>query len=215
MAADTIHIRMARMAGPLPRDRFDALLHSMPDTVRRDLLAYKRWQDAQASLAGKLLLRQLLTELQLPGTLDDLYLELKERPAIHSGFDFNISHSGEYVLVALSTYSRVGIDVEKHRPLDPGLFRKYFSEAEWAQLDPADPLPAFFRLWSIKEAAIKCDGRGVEVLGKTHVLDAQTVRCDAAEWNYYDLIIAEGYSGAVCSDKPAGRIDILTADPFH
>lgn len=191
-----------------------ALLGTMPDPIRVELLAFKRWTDARASLAGKLLLRELLADLQLPFTLDDIRLQDKERPFISETFDFNISHSGALVAVALALGNRIGIDIEKHRPVDPGLFRKYFSENEWAQVDPGDPLPAFFRLWAIKEAAIKCDGRGVEVLGKTEVLDDQRVRCDGQLMHYRLLETDPGYAGALCSLQSIPEIIVITAEPF-
>jgi 4'-phosphopantetheinyl transferase len=207
MAASNLQIWMTKLTASTEQETFDARLAEMPEAVRQELLAYKRRQDARASLAGKLLLKHALLELNLPFTLNDIRLQDKERPYIHDAFDFNISHSGEYVALALSAANRVGIDLEKHRKLDITLFRKYFSDPEWDVITVAkDPLPDFFRYWAIKESAIKCDGRGVEVLGKTQTRDANTVECDSAIFNYSLIDVEPGYACAVCSQNEIAEI---------
>lgn len=77
---------------------------------------------------------------------------------------FNISHSGDYVAIAVGEKS-IGIDIQKmrsKRKLD--LAERFFSEKE---TDLLKSLPEdrqnemFFRLWSRKEAYGKCTGEGV------------------------------------------------------
>jgi phosphopantetheinyl transferase len=48
---------------------------------------------------------------------------------------------------------------------------RYFDKMECMNIDLSEnPQKAFFDFWSLKESAIKCDGRGVEILSDTHVL---------------------------------------------
>jgi phosphopantetheinyl transferase len=48
---------------------------------------------------------------------------------------------------------------------------RYFDKTECMKIDLSEnPQKAFFDFWSLKESAIKCDGRGVEILSDTHVL---------------------------------------------
>ena len=207
MGDNVIHIWITRQPGELKKDRFDELAARMPEALQKELYTYKRWQDAQASLAGKLLLQQAILEMDLPFSIHNIQMQHKDRPFIDVSFDFNISHSGNYIVLALSRENKVGIDIEKHRPLDVELFRKYFNEAEWEQIITAqDPLPVFFRFWTIKEAAIKCDGRGVEVLGKTKTMDDKTISCDETILHYSLIDIKPDYSCAVCSQKEIGKI---------
>jgi 4'-phosphopantetheinyl transferase len=78
---------------------------------------------------------------------------------------FNVTHSGEWALFAISRETAVGIDLEQVRPITPErclrLARRFFSHRE---ADALDSLPtgavnaAFFACWSRKEAYIKCRG---------------------------------------------------------
>ncbi|MDB5228829.1 MAG: 4-phosphopantetheinyl transferase [Bacteroidota bacterium] len=189
----------------------------LPDVFQSEIRSYKYWESAQASLLGKIILLHGLKELRFADSLDDLRQQAKERPFINDKIDFNISHSGEYVIVAISGHARVGIDIEMHREIDVSLFRKYFDEDEWKEIKTSsNAAKTFFKLWAIKESAIKCDGRGVEVLSKTKVVrplpaasrqtpqSGQTtsrVICDSKEFYFRILDIEENYSCAVCSNK--------------
>lgn len=70
-----------------------------------------------------------------------------ERPDIH----VSLSHSGDYVLCALSDTS-VGIDIEKMRLIKPGLDERVRSNEERTCFD-------FFSSWVLKESFIKWQGR--------------------------------------------------------
>ena len=83
-----------------------------------------------------------------------------------AGLEFNISHSCEVAVVAVTTEHAVGIDIESftrkvdHRPLA----RRYFSPREIEHLEAlsSDELNRdFFRIWTGKEAFIKCLGDGL------------------------------------------------------
>jgi 4'-phosphopantetheinyl transferase len=85
------------------------------------------------------------------------------RTAGPTTLQFNLSHSGELALYAVSRAGAVGIDVEASRhPLDEiGIAARVLGEAEaqrlWA-LDPETRSHEFLRSWVAHEAAIKCRG---------------------------------------------------------
>lgn len=84
---------------------------------------------------------------------------------------FNVSHSEDRALIALTLDDAVGVDVEKLRPVEDclGLAERFFSEPERARLAS---LPeeqhneAFLNCWTRKEAFIKAVGEGL-----SHPLD--------------------------------------------
>ena len=87
-------------------------------------------------------------------------------PSAGCSLDFNLSHAGSHVLVAVSADDRVGIDVEARVALDAtALARICATEAEqrWlaAAADDAERTLRFLRLWTMKEAVLKCHGLGL------------------------------------------------------
>ncbi|MCC6582727.1 MAG: 4'-phosphopantetheinyl transferase superfamily protein [Chitinophagales bacterium] len=205
---NTIHIFHIKHEEKIPEEIFRKNLLLLPENFQKDINAYKHRESAQSSLLGKMLLLYGFKKLNLPYVLQDLKIGSKDRPYINTEMDFNISHSGAYVICAIAQNARVGIDIEKHRTLKMNIAERFFNEQECLEIDSSEqPEQAFFDFWSIKEAAIKCDGRGVEVLSKTHVLSAPNkhfandnkVLCDGNTFCYQKLEIDAGYSAAVCS----------------
>lgn len=79
--------------------------------------------------------------------------------------EFNVSHSYEHALLALSEKGRVGIDVEERvvRYDIGGEITKAFSPIERKALTNSlgeNKIQMFFRLWTVKESLIKAIGEG-------------------------------------------------------
>jgi len=75
---------------------------------------------------------------------------------------FNLTHSGEAIAVAVAD-AEVGIDIERVRPLThvDEVARHVFHPQELAWLaDQPELMPAFFKLWTLKEALLKAAGTG-------------------------------------------------------
>jgi 4'-phosphopantetheinyl transferase len=82
-----------------------------------------------------------------------------KQPEVH----FNISHSGDYCLLAARRGCAVGIDIEQVRAMPDALAiaRRFFTRAEaelLARRDGDARHNAFFALWTHKEAAVKALG---------------------------------------------------------
>ena len=146
------------------------------------------------------------------------------------GLVFNLSHSGDVVLIALAPGGRVGVDVEcwTRRIDEQGLERiaEYaFSARERAALrllNCADQRAAFFSVWSLKEAYIKATGLGVahglhqfDVLaesGEACLVEDRRGEVDVGQWAMYDLAPGPGYSGALATDDRSRTLVKLNAD---
>ena len=203
---NNIHIFYIKEETQFTNDVFQQLLLQLPISFQEEILKYKFWQSAQQSLLGKIILQYGFLKLNLKYTLNDIQISPKERPFLNDKIDFNISHSGDYIICVIAENSKVGIDIEKHRTLKTKIADRYFDKNECHEIDVAeDASKTFFDLWTLKESAIKCDGRGVEVLSKTHKQyqsdNKNTVICDDELFHYKKIEIAEKYSCCVCSDK--------------
>ncbi|MGQ0600580.1 MAG: 4'-phosphopantetheinyl transferase family protein [Anaerolineales bacterium] len=126
---------------------------------------------------------------------------------------FNVSHSNELALVAVTRGRAIGVDVEALRPVDQAddIVRRYCSASEFnayqALPDSQRPL-AFFNLWTRKEAYLKAVGAGlgggleqVEVTvlpGQPARLEAITGdTVEAAQWRLWSGEPQPGYIAAL------------------
>lgn len=132
--------------------------------------------------------------------------------------DFNLSHSGEWALVAVTPPSwRVGVDIERIRPdLDVlGMARRMYQPAEFERLqansDEDQQRDEYFQLWSAKEAYVKAIGIGLAGM-RTVMVDREpgaefgdvlTKSAPESVWRVRWLWVAPGYAAAttvVCDD---------------
>ncbi len=104
----------------------------------------------------------LAEEVDMISTEDGAPLLL--RPA---GWAMSLANKDAYTVVALSrATAEIGVDIEIVREMDwrPTLSMTCSgaerAEFEGAPGDPASKLRAFYRMWTLKEAVLKCTGRG-------------------------------------------------------
>jgi 4'-phosphopantetheinyl transferase len=139
-------------------------------------------------------------------------------PAGH-GLQFNMSHSGDVVVVALTLDRQIGIDVEFIRPLHDleTIAESNFTPEERALLSAGGTQArqrAFFTCWTRKEAYIKAIGTGLSmplnVFNAAIPQGAPGVRlpgaAQAASWWLSDLTAPEGYAAAIAVEDGFDRL---------
>jgi 4'-phosphopantetheinyl transferase len=163
-------------------------------------------------------LRKLLGQyLQLdPASLEFAYTA-RGKPGLAGAaagrLHFNLAHSQDLALIAVTRLAPLGVDVEKIRPMPDALAiaERFFSTAERAAFETLPSAAhdvAFFHLWTRKEAWLKATGDGIaESLSKIEVafLPGEPARVraiagDAAAgdaWSLCELNPAGGFVGAV------------------
>lgn len=82
--------------------------------------------------------------------------------------DFNLSHSGDRAVLAISDEDEVGIDLERMRPIEHlDLAKRYFHRNEVSAIavprDVEAQRRAFFLIWTLKEAVVKAIGCGLSI----------------------------------------------------
>ncbi len=119
---------------------------------------------------------------------------------------FNLTHSGDVALCAVSGTGEVGVDVEVVKPLRnvEGLATRHFSEAElgdWRALEAADQLQGFYRVWTRKEALLKAAGLGLS--RPLDRVDTLAGTLDEARYWMRDLDLDNSLRAAIaCTDRP-------------
>jgi phosphopantetheinyl transferase len=89
---------------------------------------------------------------------------IAESASVH----FNVTHSADLILLALSQERPVGVDVERRRDVDRvrALANRWLTDLERGEVDRltahgATMSDAFLRIWSLKEARLKALGVGI------------------------------------------------------
>lgn len=142
------------------------------------------------------------------------------------GLQFNLTHSGREALLAVAQVRRVGVDIERTRPvlrLDC-LIRRFFSDREAGELlrlEREERDAAFFRTWVRKEAYLKAVGGGVPAgLRRFSVSTASdgppAIRSTGLEdggvssFSLHDLDVPEGHAGALAVEGTGHRIRYMS-----
>ncbi|WP_442591958.1 4'-phosphopantetheinyl transferase family protein [Pedobacter sp. AW31-3R] len=208
-----IQIYYANYKNKLEDRIYNDYLNSLPQDIRKKILKYRNWSDAQASLYGKLLLQKGLEQLGVDNSLNNLKYTKYGRPYLEGNIDFNISHSGEYVVCAYTDDCRVGVDLEIIKPIQISDFRAQFLAQEWNKItNSSNTLFWFYYYWSAKEAVVKADGRGLSIpLGSFGIADDKTFVAHRL-WHLKTINLFDDYILQVASnDVP---ISIMT-NQYH
>ena len=130
-----------------------------------------------------------------------------------STLQFNLAHSQNMAVYAITRHQELGVDIEAIRPMDDKeqIARRFFSSTECdslISLPKEQQLIGFFNCWTRKEAFLKATGDGL-----TRPLDSFNVSLTpgapaklqsiggstktAEDWSLFELKPAEGYIGAI------------------
>ncbi|MCD7775176.1 MAG: 4'-phosphopantetheinyl transferase superfamily protein [Clostridiales bacterium] len=130
----------------LPKELLNVL-----DGSRRDMLR-------RSAVCAEGMVRSALSEaINIPPQKIEFYRGQHGKPYIAENIHFNISHSENYAVAAVSE-NEIGVDVEKIRQPKMRTAEKFCTEREKALVTDAI---SFFRLWTLKEAYLKCIGDGI------------------------------------------------------
>jgi 4'-phosphopantetheinyl transferase len=214
--------------------RTDALtaLLSADERARAERFHFRR--DQVRSVVARAGLRVLLGRMTglAPESLDFVY-GANGKPALAQSFPpvhFNLSHSGDVVLVALSRdCPLLGVDVEAQRDMtDLRAMAAYVltarERAAYEALAPAAQPAAFYRAWTCKEALAKATGDGLAI-GLAHyeiaLADPDAARllavggdeAEAAHWHLSALDVRPGYAGALAVRAPEVAVRVADLAP--
>ena len=133
----------------LGKKHFRFLLENVSVGQKEKALRYANEIDQIRSLLSSYLKNQLSRE--------ELLKNENGKPYFANGPYFNISHSGKYVLMVVST-AEIGVDIEEIKDKDMSSLVRIFNEAEAKMIKEHSD---FYYLWRAKESLIKCMGLSV------------------------------------------------------
>jgi 4'-phosphopantetheinyl transferase len=207
----------------------DQLSHAERERANRFNAALGR----QRYVAARMALRRILGDLL---GHDATTLEFGATPSgrpflaapSNTSVDFNISHTGPDAVIAIAVGRRVGVDIERIRPLADAeaLVERFFSVEERQQyraIPVEDRLRAFFVTWARKEAFVKATGRGiadslhrfavtVDPHAPPRLLRTDWPGDDVNEWRMTDLPQHDGIVGALAAEGEGWHVAVHSWD---
>jgi 4'-phosphopantetheinyl transferase len=215
LGREAVHVWRAWLTpAPALRARLEATL-SPDERVRADRLREPAHRDR--FVVGRGVQREILARYTgVPAAQIAFAYGRNGKPSLitKTGTDlrFNVSHSGDVALIAVTVGRDVGVDVERIRPVPRALSiaEGYFSELEARTLRtlPGDVVEhAFLTCWTRKEAFVKAAGVGLALLQcvdvgfapgePPRVIATRPPAPEASRWILYALEPGVGYMGAL------------------
>ena len=222
--SNMIHVWRASLDPPVRYVERLMCVLSDAEHVRAGQFYFER--DRKRFITGRALLRIILGRY-LAMSPDRLQLDygVAGKPALSAsqarqGIEFSVSHSHGLILYAVTYNGRIGIDVERVRPIPntDHIAERIFSLREYAVFR-ALPLEqrqaAFFCAWTRKEAYLKACGAGLS--RELDRIDVSLAPFEPARrvcvhgdpqapshWSLQELAPAPGYVAAVASEGKSG-----------
>lgn len=135
------------------RELFEQLLEQVDDTRKEKILKLRTFTKQKQSLGAGLLIKKYV---------GDIHSLNKNGKPKNNNTEFNISHSGKYVVLTKGGTEPVGVDIELMQRGNKHIAPRFFTLDECVQIDRSyDPDKTFTQIWTLKEAFLKCIGSGV------------------------------------------------------
>lgn len=199
-----IDIFFTTIKEPLEESLYSDYLSLLPLDLREKNERFLRWKDRHAHLFGRLLLLNALKHHHIENNIwDQITYNSYKRPNFDlQEYDFNISHSGDYVLCAIGKNVRLGVDVELNQERNFKDFQNLMTPNQWNEIQSSEnATKTFYKYWTIKESVIKADGRGFYIPLEALEVKDNTVQFDNKLWFINEFVLADGYSTALATSQ--------------
>ncbi|MDO4939636.1 MAG: 4'-phosphopantetheinyl transferase superfamily protein [Lachnospiraceae bacterium] len=201
---------------------FNAFYEKVSEERRVRTDAYRFDKDRRLSLGAEILLTETLRRYGFDPK-DGFRLGKGEngKPYLDGQDDiyFNLSHSGDYVMCAVSDRD-IGCDIQKTERMNLKTAERFFLKQEYETITGQESdekiRDMFFRYWVLKECFLKVTGRGLAMpLNSFEIItgDEVSIVQNYDNRNYYFREFSlDGYKAAVCTADRICDADIEEID---
>jgi len=163
----------------LADDEFRDLAGTLEPGVAERIARIAHRESAVRALLSDLLARSMLASHSAvsPSSLEFSVGQHGKPGLVSSRWQYNISHSGEWVVCGVSETQPVGVDVEHVREPNLRVARRYFHPRELERLmrqTETERAGTFFDIWTAKESFLKAVGIGISVALNSFWSDDET-----------------------------------------
>lgn len=194
-------------------DLFDQLLPRVSVDKRKRIMRMQSDIDRKLSLYAEVLVRRIACRILNINNSDIEIIRSEYGKPYWKGnpdFHFNISHTHNAIAVAVAD-SPVGIDIERVRPVNDLVVRRFYSarEQKYVYGSREETNARFSEVWTRKEAYIKCNERDTS-LRAFHV---DTYEGEIAK--QIETFSIKEYHISVCCSRPSDKVYLLSQEEFR
>ncbi len=187
---------------------------TLPEKIlsKDELLKASRFlhiKDRDSFISRRTALRILISRYtDIPASEIEFITGKNKKPELKSGSNkirFNVSHSGELILIAISN-TEIGVDIERIETSFnyADILQHSFSGQEISHIEQAaDKRNLFFRLWTRKEALTKASSKGLDdelreipCLDGWHNINEELIKLSGS-WQLNSFSIDHEYVGSI------------------
>ncbi|MBN6889319.1 4'-phosphopantetheinyl transferase [Cytobacillus horneckiae] len=207
---------------------YHLILNNLDDNQKGKVNRLRFKEDQYLSLVGQCLIRTILCKyIGLPNKDLRFSYNYYGKPFINNidgkSLEFNLSHSGEWVVLAISDQP-IGIDIERiNLDIDVTLyFNHFFSNKEqclFSNLREQDISNYFFEFWTLKESFLKAEGTGLAIpftsftiLKENELIKVLDIEDKELEYSFKQYYIDKDYKLAVCGREINMEKEITVVD---
>jgi len=216
LGARDVHVWLVSLQQPLARIRRFGESLSADETIRAERFHFEN--DRRRFIVARGCLREILARyLRIAPVAIQFDYNDHGKPELGgatrglSQLKFNLAHSGELAIYAITLIGDIGVDIERVRAdIDlEELAHSFFSASEIASLDllaGGERRQAFFHCWARKEAFIKAKGIGlsialnefdVSLAADAELLKTRWDESEARRWSLQKIDVGRDYAAAL------------------
>ncbi len=206
-----INVIVRKVNTDLTDEQYEELLESLYRDRKEKVRKFKNRRAAFVSLTAGLLLQETACA-KLGIGVDDIIISrgAHGKPCIegYPKFHYNLSHSGEYVVLVYSDMP-VGIDIEQIKDKFQKVAARCFTTSEISYLDNGDfevgingssDAERFCQIWTMKESYLKLTGQGISVPLNSFSIDLKNMFVEGTDCHFATTRIEDYYITVCASD---------------
>ena len=170
----------------------DEFLKRIPIRKQATISKYRTATRRKQAIIGEILLSQLLKKFNVDYNSINITFNENGKPYIkNSLLYYNISHSNEFVMCAVSE-KELGVDIEKIRPFDSRIMDKIITKEDHVVLGGISPKNVL-QIYVRKEAYIKAYGYSINEIKNAKFYDDDKIK--------FQIIEGTQFIAAICEKK--------------
>jgi 4'-phosphopantetheinyl transferase len=187
-----------------------SLSWNLPTFMTYDLSKIKHLNARKSKLIARIMVYSCLAQSGMENSIYKWTRNQHQKPNIPGWHNFNISHSGDLVVLAFGNY-QIGIDIEKIESCKFDVIEYFNSEEQYYIYNADDKAKAFYNVWTKKEAFLKAIGHGLhsEHLIKDVNCLPDVITHQKIDWHFNKIDLTPEYASFLCTDGVVNDIEVV------